>query len=214
MGGYRSPWSNGIGCILESVALLFVFGNITSHNSTRWQPSITHAFNDYIDPYPARVEFFHKPGMPKDRSGEEYEAWFQDKALDSYSRFLISHRRFLVSTVFEASFFKSDFDQSYFKAPEIMYRETLLILGDALHPETYAIYIIDFLLLISICYTALKSREQRVYGSAWLARWMFLYLAVSLLLSYFGDTAGTRRHIFPSIEGPRLFGWMYLVIIS
>lgn len=197
--------------LIVSVAI-FMLGNTTSKNSPRWPPSITHAFADFVDPYPARVEFFQKLGMPEDRSSKEYEAWFQDKALSSYSRFLILHPRFLVSTIFEAGFFKSDFIQPYFRAPEVMYRETLLIIGEFLHPETYAIYLIDFLLLVSICYTALKSREQKMYGLAWLAMWMFLYLVTSLILSYFGDTAGTRRHIFPSVEGLRLFGWIFLLI--
>ena len=192
--------------------LLFVFGNITSHNSTRWQPSITHVFADYIDPYPTRVEFFYKLGMPKDRSSQEYAVWFQDKALGSYSKFLLFHPRFLVSIIFEGSYFKSGFVQTYFKAPEVMHRETLLIIGEILHPETYAVYVIDFLLLISICYTAIKSGRPGIYGMAWLALWMFFYLSVSLLLSFFGDTNGTGRHIFPSVEGFRLFGWIYLLV--
>ncbi len=192
--------------------ILFIFGNITSHNSPRWQPSITHVFTDYIDPYPARVEFFHKLGMPRDRSSKEYDVWFQDKALGAYSRFLASHPRFLISAIFEGSYFKSDFIQSYFKTPDVMYRETLLVIGEALHPETYAVYVIDFLLLISICYTAVKSRQPKAYGMAWLAIWMFFYLTISLLLSFFGDTNGTGRHIFPSVEGFRLFGWIYLAI--
>ncbi len=192
--------------------LLFVFGNITSHNSTRWQPSIIHVFTDYIDPYPTRVEFFYKLGMPKDRSSQEYAAWIQDKALGSYGRFLLLHPRFLVSTIFEGSYFKSGFVQTYFRAPEVVHRETLLIIGEILHPETYAVYAIDFLLLISICYTAIKSGGQRIYGMAWLALWMVFYLTISLLLSFFGDTNGTGRHIFPSVEGFRLFEWIYLLV--
>ncbi|HLO30813.1 MAG TPA: hypothetical protein VK249_16835 [Anaerolineales bacterium] len=198
--------------VLIFSGVLFAFGTVTSHNSTRWQPSIRHAFTDYIEPFPARVEFFQKLGMPKDRSSQEYEAWFKEKALSSYGKFLILHPGFLVSTIFQASFFEADFVQPYFKAPEVKAREALLIIGRFLHPESYAVYVIDFLLLISVCYTALKSHEQRMYGLAWLAIWTFLYLAISLLLSYFGDTSGTRRHIFPSVEGFRLFGWIYLVI--
>jgi len=208
---FRKPFY--IPAVLVFSIILFIFGNITSHNSTRWQPSITHAFTDYIDPHPARVEFFHKLGMPRDRSSQEYEVWFQDKALGAYSRFLISHPGFLISTIFEASYFKSGFIQPYFRTPEVMYRKTLLVIGEALHPETYAVYVIDFLLLTAICYTAVKSRQPKTYGMAWLAIWLFLYLAISLLLSFFGDTNGTGRHIFPSVEGFRLFGWIYLVVM-
>jgi hypothetical protein len=197
--------------LILSVAL-FVLGNITSKGSTRWQPSIEHALTDYIDPYPARVEFFGRLGMPGDRSSEEYDVWFQDKAMGTYARFLVSHPGFLVSAIFDGTYFKSEFVQPYFKPADGLHREPLLIVGEALHPATYAVYIIDFLLLVSICYTALRFREQRVYGMAWLALWMFSYLGISLFLSFFGDTNGTGRHIFPSVEGFRLFGWIYLLI--
>ena len=40
---------------------------------------------------------------------------------------------------------------------------------------------------------------------------MYGIAAATLLISYFGDTAGLRRHIMPSVELVRLHFWVFLV---
>lgn len=199
--------------ILLLLVGIFILGNTTSRQSSRWQPSLIHAFDDFINPYPSRMEFMTRWGMPKDTSGAEYQAWFNNKALNAYGAFLVSHPGVLITAAFERSpYFSSDFIQPYFKTSEVFHRDILLIIGEALHPETNAIYILDFLLWASLCIAAYKTREPGFVGWAWLATWLFFYLIISLLISFFGDTSGTRRHIFPSVEGLRLFLWISLFV--
>lgn len=192
---------------------LFILGNHTSKISPRWQPSLEHVLDAYIFPFPARVEFLTKQGMPESKTDSGYNTWFNKKGLNSYGKFLITHPGFVLTTLVEKSaYFKSDFIQPHFKSPENQHREILLLLGEMVHPETNAVYIIDFILMISLWFSYYKYRDPGSFGWAWLGTWMILYSFLSLLLTLFGDIDGTRRHIYPSVELFRLFLWIFLTV--
>jgi hypothetical protein len=203
----------GIAVVLVVLVILFVAANYASKSSPRWQSSLEHVLDYYIFPYPARVEFFAQHGMPKDRESAEYKTWFNDQGVKTYGLFLISHSGFVVTSMLDtSSYFKSDFIQPHFKSPEIPYRGTLLTIGEIFHPETNAVYVIDLILLFSLCAAAFKRRDKESIAWAWIASWILLYSAISLFISFFGDIDGTRRHIYPSVEQFRLFLWIFLTL--
>jgi len=192
---------------------LFIVGNYSSKLSPRWQPSLTHVLDYYILPYPARVEFFSKYGMPGNFESEEYKTWFNQKGIQTYGLFLLTHPGFILNSTLDiSSYLKSDFIQPHFKSPDNPYRGVLLILGEAIHPETNAIYIMDLILVFSLCIMAIMQGDKITIAWAWLALWVLIYSAISLFISLFGDIDGTRRHIFPSVELFRLFLWIFLVV--
>lgn len=192
----------------------FIWGNSALQNSARWHPSIEHAMNQYIFPYPARVEFMMKYGMPAPNSPQYFD-WFQTNANKIYGLFLISHPGFLMQTYLDLSFYlRSDFLQTYFFANEIKYQDTLIKLGEILHPESNAVYGISLFLISAILIAAFSKTDEKTFVWLWLAAWVLLYASVSLTLTLFGDVDGTRRHIYPSVEMFRLFIWMLLFIVS
>jgi hypothetical protein len=191
--------------------LLLLLGNHSARESTRWQTSLNNSLIGYIFPHPARVAYISAMGLPESRSGAAYEAWLEAHGLEAYSRFLLTHPGFIASTLLEHSaYFKSDFYQPYYRIPGEAHREILLVLGEIVHPETNAIYLIDLLILISLCASAVRRRGSRTLARAWLALWLLSYSGLSLVLSFFGDTNGVHRHIYPSVESFRLFLWIFL----
>ncbi|MDD2921743.1 MAG: hypothetical protein PHQ36_05590 [Anaerolineales bacterium] len=201
--------------IFAALAILligfFLLGSAASRQSVRQQTPLGNAFNAYIFPHPARVEYFKERGMPGDTSSAEYKTWFQKHAAASYLKFLLAHPGFVGATLLEnTAYLQSDFTQPYYKSPEIKYRNALLEFGKVFHPQSNAVFAIDAILLIGLCAAAFNKKSGESVGWAWLAAWMFLYASASLILSFFGDADGVSRHIFPAVETFRLFGWIFL----
>jgi hypothetical protein len=201
--------------ILLSVVLcgIFLLGYKSAKDSLRATHNpLEHAFEAYIFPYQARLDYMKGFGMP-DRESEEFQSWFDANATGTYSRFLISHPRFVLTTIWEQSpYFESDFEQPYFTTREVRWRDLLIKIGQFLHPETIAIYLIDLLILFALIVKAIEQREPPLLAWTWLAAWFFSCSFITLLPSFFGDTVGTRRHIFPSVEMFRLFLWIFLLV--
>lgn len=203
--------------LLPALAILgglFFLGSVTAHQSPRWQPSISHVFDTYILTSPRAVDFMTARGMPAPEAGEPYTSWFNARADRAYALFLIAHPGFIATTLIESrDQFSSDFYQPYFPAPETKNREALTLLGEFLHPQTNAVFLLNALLLIGTIGTALKRRDAHSASWAWIATWVFLYASASLFLSFFGDTFGLRRHIFPSVEIFRIYIWISLLVL-
>lgn len=192
--------------------LILFLGNRSSRESTRWQTSLDNNFTGFIFPYPARVEYFFALGLPESRSGIDYDAWLNEHGLRAYGGFLATHPGFVVTTLLEQSeYFKSSFFQPYYKLADAQFRQILLTIGEIVHPETNAVYLVDVLILLSLCMRAARQRERYGTARAWLALWMFSYSSLSLVFSFFGDTNGVHRHIYPSVELFRLFLWIFLL---
>jgi len=194
---------------------LFLLGSITAHISPRWQPSVSHVFDTYIMTSSSAVDFMTTRGMPSPASGAAYQTWFNAHADRAYALFLIEHPGFTATTLIESrDQFSSDFYQPYFPASETQIYQRLALLGEFLHPETNAIFLLDALLFYGVLAAAIKRRDDITrLPWAWFAAWIFLYAGASLFISFFGDTFGTRRHIFPSVELMRLYAWMFIVVL-
>lgn len=189
---------------------IYFLGETSAKAGLRAHIPLTHSFSEYILPYPARVDFFGTFGMPDIRS-PAYNSWFDSRATTAYGIFLLLHPGFVAATIWDHILnFRTNFGQPYFLTKQ----NTLLIMGETVHPETLAIYLLDPLFLILLSYRAYITRDKAVLGWAWLAAWFFFSSIVTLLVSFFGDTAGVLRHIFPSVELLRLFFWIFLFVLT
>lgn len=202
--------------VLTTVAILigvFVLGYFSAKDSQRaTHYPLVHAFNDFILPFPKRLDFFKKFGMP-DVASPAFEKWFDDNASSVYGLFLLSHPRFVADTLIESPYFlSSNFLQPYFPFAHSQLINDLINIGELVHPESNSIYLIDTLMLLGLFIAAIRSREPSLIAWSWLGLWLFLVAFVTLILTFFGDTAGTRRHIYPSIETFRLFTWIFLAV--
>jgi hypothetical protein len=190
----------------------FLLGYISSKDSLRATHfPLEHAFNAYIWPYPARTQFIEQFGMPEKES-PEFESWFDANATKTYGLFLINHPGFVITTLWNnMDQFKSDFVQPYFITSDIKYHKLLLMIGQMVHPETSAVFLIDILLLMALGFNTFKHPKHNIAVWFWLGSWFFLTSTITLLATFFGDIDGTRRHIFPSVEMLRLFLWVFLL---
>lgn len=199
--------------VLALLVGVFILGFQSARDSLRATHSLVHAFDAYIWPYPSRSEFIEGFGMPA-RNSPEFEAWFNANATTTYGLFLLSHPGFVVTTLWENfEQLTSDYLQPYFYTSDIKFRDALLLVGELLHPETGAVYLLGLLLLAALLVRAAKMRNRVAFAWSWLAAWFFAIAAITLLLTFFGDIDGTRRHIFPSVEMFRLFVWVFLIVL-
>lgn len=200
--------------------LLFFFaiGYASARDSLRaTRYPLMNSLDEYIWPHPSRVEFFKRYDMPeKDnpdyKQAPIYQAWADEHAAKAYAMFLIAHPGFVATTLWEnLDQISSDFVQPYFFTPEVTNREFLLSVGEILHPETPAVYLISLIVLLAFLVHSIQNRAPGLSAWMWLAFWVFGIATATLFISYFGDTAGLRRHIMPSVEMFRLFLWIFLM---
>src|SRR5688572_10403064 len=171
---------------------IFVLGYLSAKDGTRaTNGPLNHAFDEYIWPYPTRVEFFEAYGMPKQNSAA-FNGWFSANATRTYAYFLAAHPRFVINTLWgHAAEFTSDFIQPYYDASRVPNRSSLLLVGEVVHAESGAVFLIDFLLLVTHVLMAFKSKNATWVAWCWLGIWMFAAALTSLLPSFFGDIGGT-----------------------
>ncbi|MBN8579937.1 MAG: hypothetical protein J0L96_04635 [Anaerolineae bacterium] len=203
---------------LAILTLFFVVGYASardSHRATRYP--LMNSLDAYIWPYPARVEFFRAYGMPdKDVpsyfDSPNYQAWADENAPKAYAIFLISHPGFIVTTLWnDMDLLTSDYAQPYFFTDDVKNRDVLLVIGEMVNPDSGVVYLLTLILVLTFVAQALTTRNAILSAWAWLAVWFFGIAAGTLFISYFGDTAGLRRHIMPSIEMFRLHLWLFVL---
>lgn len=207
-----------VAIVLGILLAFLIVGFLSARDSLRaTRYPIMNSLEAYILPYPSRVEFFKKYGMPeKDapdyRDATIYLAWADKHASKAYGLFLLTHPGFVVTTLWDDyEQLRGDFLQPYFRTDDIKHRSDLVKIGEIFHPETGAVYAGGFLIVIALLAHAIHSRTPDTAAWAWMGVWFFGIAAATLFLSYFGDTAGLRRHIMPSVEMFRLFIWVFLM---
>lgn len=203
--------SNPVRAVFIILLLFFVVGFLSARDGRRATIPIGHALEEYILPYDSRVEYFSERGMP-DIESPEFSNWVQNHGANVYGLFLITHPGFILTTLWEnMELLNADFIQPYFVTDEVQHREFLLVIGEMVNPETGAVYLLGVVLLINLLVLAGTKRTPVLSAWAWLAVWAYGAAAATLLISYFGDTAGLRRHIMPSVEMFRLYIWVFLL---
>jgi hypothetical protein len=194
------------------LAGVFIAGLVSSVKSMRWHQSMQDTYRTSILAYPKSVDFIESLGAP-DPNNAAFSDWFNSHAASTYMIFLAVHPRFVISNLFYyKQLFISDYLQPYFDIQEIKYRDSLVEIGEFFHPESGSFYLIDAILMFVLIYAALKKKEVIASTWAWLGAWLFLSAAATLFISYFGDSEGTLRHIFPYVALFRLFLWVFLIV--
>lgn len=201
-----------------ALLLFFVIGYLSARDSLRaTRFPLMNSLDVYILPYPSRVEFFKGYGMPEKeaqdyRDAPIYQAWADENAAKAYAAFLLTHPGFVVTTLWEnMELLTADFSQPYFITNEVKNREFLLTVGEMVNPDTGAVYLLTLIIPLVFFFQAAQHRTPHLSGWAWLAICIYGISAATLFISFFGDIAGIRRHIQPSVEMTRLYVWVFLL---
>ncbi|GAB1471992.1 hypothetical protein MASR2M66_28700 [Chloroflexota bacterium] len=198
--------------------LFFAVGYTSARDSLRaTRYPLMNSLDVYIWPHPLRVEFFRVYGMPDMenpdyRQAPVYLEWADENAAKAYALFLLKHPGFVITTLWEnLDLLSDDYAQPYFFTDEVKNRDFLIVIGEMVNPETGVIYLLTVILLTTLFTQTVIRRNPTLTAWAWLAFWAYGVAAATLFISYFGDTAGLRRHIMPSVEMFRLFFWIFLM---
>lgn len=192
---------------------VFIFGIYTSGNSVRSQVQIINIYADDLLSSPLRTEILKEMGMPEPYT-PEYNEWFPENSTKTLIRFMLMHPGYPITKIindFPWSF--TEIKQTYFKAPELdPLRQTLMSIGDGLHPENTTPFFVSLLLLIGIIQLSIKNlQDSRPW--AWIGLWLFLTAGITLIPTILGDTWALNRHALFSTMIYRMFMWVFLIII-
>ena len=192
---------------------IFVLGYISARDSLRaTHYPLQHSFQAYIFPYPLRMEFFSGFGMPDPKS-PAFQKWFDAQATKTYALFLITHPRFIVTTMFnQLYYFTFNSTQPYYVTDSLTVRRASDKIGEFFHPESSSVYLLDALMLMTLVAATIRYHESWLVSWTWLALWLFMCAAITLFTNFFGDTIGAARHVVPPEETFRLSLWIFLVI--
>jgi hypothetical protein len=192
---------------LAVLTVFFVVGYASARDSRRaTRYPLMNSLDAYIWPHPARVEFFRAYGMPDKEApsyfdSPNYQAWADENAPKAYALFLISHPGFIVTTLWnDMEQLTSDYAQPYFFTDDVKNRDVMLVVGEMVNPDSGVVYLLTLILVFTFIVQAYSVRNTTLSAWAWLAVWFYGIAAATLFISYFGDTAGLRRHIMPSVE--------------
>jgi hypothetical protein len=203
---------------LAVLTVFFLVGYASARDSLRaTRYPLMNSLDAYIWPHPARVEFFRAYGMPDKEApsyfdSPNYQAWADENAPKAYALFLISHPGFIVTTLWnDMEQLTSDYAQPYFFTDDVKNRDVMLVVGEMVNPDSGVVYLLTLILVFTFIVQAYSARNATLSAWAWLAVWFYGIAAATLFISYFGDTAGLRRHIMPSVEMFRLHLWLFVL---
>lgn len=193
---------------------LFILGLVSSRQSPRWPPSIKNSLETFVYPFPGRVQFLQQnSGMPA-LGTPAFESWFNAKAPTAFSMFLLTHPGFIVQTMVDNwTIFSLSYTQPYYKLTPTNTPSLSVQLGEWLHAGSGVFYLIDTIVMVAVLIAALSRRTSAATPWAWILSWLYLTAAITLFISFFGDTNGIMRHVFPSLEAFRLLMWLSLLIL-
>jgi len=203
--------SNYIYSALIFSILVFTIGFVTTGNSSR-----SLNYDVYIDdllPYPTRVAILQGWGMPAPDS-PEFQPWFKTNSTKTLVRFMVTYPGYPITKIIkDFPFAFTEIKQTYFSiSGNKGVRNTMLLVGEALHPENTTPFLLGLILLIGIINLA-NINQGNIQPWAWIGTWIFLSASVSLVLSIIGDTWGLNRHALLSTTSFRLCMWLFSIII-
>ncbi len=199
---------------LAVVAAIFLIGLVTAANSTRSQVQIINIYNDDFLRSPARVNTLRELGMPEPNS-EEYKAWFQENSTSTLIKFMLIHPGYPITKVLkDFPFAFTEIKQTYFNAPEQgQTRETLMGIGNTLHPENATPFLMSLFFMIGLIILAVKNTSPSNRPWAWIGSWLFLTASITIIPTILGDTWALNRHALFSTMLYRLFMWVFAFVI-
>jgi hypothetical protein len=196
-------------------ALLAVclIGLVSSMQSGRWRTPLTGAFEEFIQPYPARVQGLQNLGMPSPTSST-YAQWFDQHGETTYVLFLLTHPGFVANTIINhtGSLFANN-NQPYFKTPDLPARNAALSIGDLVHSRSSSVLVVDVLIVLAFGLIAARLREPNLVGWTWILVWLLISAIATLVLTFFADPVGVERHVVFSLVLFRLLMWLGLLVL-
>lgn len=200
--------------ILVFVTVILILGLSTSSNSTRSHVPFSNIYNNDLLPSPSRVIILQELGMPVPDSAD-YQEWFQENSAKTLIKFMLIHPGYPVTKIvkdFPLAF--TEIKQTYFKTPEhAQARKSLMVLGEALHPESTAPFLLDLFLLLGVILLTVKNKNETGRPWALLGIWLFMTATITLIPAILGDTSALNRHALLSTMIYRLFTWIFTIVI-
>ena len=200
--------------IISLLMAIFVLGAVSAADSMRANIPISHVFETYIYPVATRVQFFNKFGMP-DTQSPAFQEWFDKQAVKTYALFLVTHPRFVETTLLDTSnLFRQNTIQAYYRLEnkDAMTYIFSKDMGEIFHPESLSVYFLCVLMLTTFCIAGFKRKDSWIISWTWLLIWIFLCSSTTLFMDFFGDTMSKPRHLTVPIEMFRLSLWIFLII--
>lgn len=198
------------------LALLVVclIGFVSSMQSGRWKTPLAGAFEEFIGPYPARVQALQSQGMPSPTS-PTYAQWFDHRGETTYVLFLLTHPGFVANTIMDhmGSLFANN-NQPYFKTPTLPARKAALSIGDLLHSRSSSVLVVDALIVLALGLSAARLREPNIAAWAWILFWLLISASATLVLAFFADPVGVERHVVYSLVLFRLLMWLAILVLT
>jgi len=196
--------------VLATAAFLVLIAAVSvlsAARSPRWQNGLRLALEEYVFPFPARVQTFQLLGMP-DLGSASHDAWFESRAPLTYLAFIGTHPGFIGTTLFgrlEPLFAESN--QPYFKVQDLPLRDAALTAGDLFHPRSWAVLMIDIVVVVGLLATGVRTHAWRARTFAFVVLWLFASAACMLVIAFFADPTAVERHVVFSLFVFRFTAW-------
>lgn len=200
--------------VLFFTITIFILGLVTFQQSGRSAISTINIYQSDIFPFPARVEYMTKIGMPTPNTTEFY-IWLEESGTTAIVRFIFAHPGYALEKImrdFPEAF--KEIKQTYFKVPEMKeWRNRLTVFGESLHPESSTAFLIDLLLLIGILMLAIQNKTQTSRPWAWVGIYLISAATITIIPTILGDTWAINRHALFSTIVYRLSIWLFTILM-
>jgi hypothetical protein len=195
------------------LAAIFGLGWVSARQSSRSQIQLQHVYEVNILPATKRVEFMKLQGMPEP-SSTEFKTWFRQHAQSAYIKFLVSHPGYILTSYARDSLagFQTGI-QPYFTNPQQPERETLIAIGEVVHPSNSSPLLMDTLLLLGVWVVTLRKQPESGLAWACLGSWLFLAAHFNMFVSVFGDAYALPRHALPATMMFRMLMWLLPIVL-
>ncbi len=212
------------------LAALFAIQQKTVNLSMRWEkPFIANLIGNVL-PYPARVNYFEKQGMPFShdikqaiqagvrhddyRSFTDFMTWMETRGYSTYTRFLISNPFWASLQIFNDldGLFGSNL-QPYFPESPAIRPAWFESIGNMFHPLSTAVLPVSFFLSAILFIHAIRRHEDA--ATAWMVviAWLLVLEALLLFVGYHGDFYSKNRHVVVPLMQMRLSAWLLIFIV-
>ncbi len=192
---------------------IFILGIVTFRESGRSAISTINIYQSDIFPHQTRVDYMTKIGMPNQQTAE-FHPWLEEHGTTAIVRFIFAHPGYAIEKLmrdFPEAF--KEIQQTYFKTPEMrLWRERLIDVGEALHPENSSPFLISLILLIGIITAAIKNKTESSPAWAWLCTYLILAGTITIIPTILGDTWALNRHALLSTIIYRLSMWFFVIV--
>jgi hypothetical protein len=197
----------------------------------RWEkPFIANLIGNVL-PYPARVNYFVKQGMPFSQDikeaiqagvrhddytrFEDFTTWMKTSGYSIYSRFLISNPLWASLQIFNDldGLFGSNL-QPYFPASPDVHPAWFETIGNLFHPLSTAVLPSSLFLSMVLFIRAVKWKEENAAAWSTVIAWLLILEVLLLFVGYHGDFYSKNRHVLVSLMQMRLSALLVVFLVA